>query len=152
MPSTKKKAAPQTTSQQLGAILKSARAIMRKDKGLSGDADRIPMLTWIMFLKFLDDLDQVRETSAMLKGKVFQSTVESPYRWRDWAAKDGGITGAELIAFVNQEETIRPDGTKGLGLFAYLRTLQGASGGDRRDVIASVFRGIQNRKIGRAHV
>lgn len=147
MPSKKKKAAPQTTSQQLGAILKSARAIMRKDKGLSGDADRIPMLTWIMFLKFLDDLDQVRETSAMLKGKAFQSTIESPYRWRDWATKDGGITGTELVAFVNQEETIRPDGTKGLGLFAYLRTLQGASGGDRRDVIASVFRGIQNRML-----
>lgn len=147
MPSTKKKVAAQTTAQQLGAILKSARGIMRKDKGLSGDADRIPMLTWIMFLKFLDDLEQVRETGATLKGKAFRTTIDPPYRWRDWAAKDGGITGTELIAFVNQEETVRPDGTKGLGLFAYLRTLQGDTGGDRRDVIASVFRGIQNRML-----
>ena len=32
---------------------------MRKDKGLNGDLDRLPMLTWIMFLKFLDDMEQV---------------------------------------------------------------------------------------------
>ena len=38
-----------TTSQQLGSLIKSARDIMRKDKGLSGDLDRLPMLTWIMF-------------------------------------------------------------------------------------------------------
>ena len=40
---------------------------------------------------------------------------------------------------------MRPDGKRGPGLFAYLRSLQGANGGDRRDVIATVFRGIQNR-------
>ncbi|MES2784712.1 MAG: N-6 DNA methylase [Pseudomonadota bacterium] len=148
MLTTKKKTPALTTSQQLASILKSARDIMRKDKGLSGDADRIPMLTWIMFLKFLDDLEQVSETSATLKGKAFRPTIEKPYRWRDWAATEGGITGSELIAFVNQEETVRPNGTKGFGLFAYLRTLQGDSGGgDRRDVIASVFRGIQNRML-----
>ena len=45
-----------TTAQQLGSLIKSARDIMRKDKGLNGDLDRLPMLTWIMFLKFLDDL------------------------------------------------------------------------------------------------
>ncbi len=45
------------TAQSLGALLKSARDIMRKDKGLNGDLDRLPMLTWIMFLKFLDDLE-----------------------------------------------------------------------------------------------
>ena len=37
-----------TTAQSLGALLKSARDIMRKDKGLNGDLDRLPMLTWIM--------------------------------------------------------------------------------------------------------
>ena len=46
-----------TTAQSLGSLLKSARDIMRKDKGLNGDLDRLPMLTWIMFLKFLDDLN-----------------------------------------------------------------------------------------------
>jgi hypothetical protein len=52
-----------------------------------------------------------------------------------------------LISFVNNEEAIRPDGTKGPGLFAYLRGLQGANGGDRRDVIATVFKGTINRMI-----
>ena len=48
---------------------------------------------------------------------------------------------------MNNEEAIRPDGTKGAGLFAYLRSLQGANGGDRRDVIATVFKGTINRMI-----
>ncbi len=119
---------------------------MRKDKGLSGDLDRLPMLTWIMFLKFMDDAEQVRETEARLEGKRFRSAIERPYRWRDWAARADGITGDELIAFLNQEkDVVRPDGTKGAGLFAYLRSLQGANGGDRRDVVATVFRGTVNR-------
>ena len=39
---------------------------MRKDKGLNGDLDRLPMLTWIRFLKFLDDMERVEETNAAL--------------------------------------------------------------------------------------
>jgi type I restriction enzyme M protein len=136
-----------TTAQQLGSLIKSARDIMRKDKGLNGDLDRLPMLTWIMFLKFLDDLEQIRETDMKLAGKRFRPAIEPPYRWRDWAAKPDGITGDELIKFVNNDEAIGPDGKKGPGLFAYLRSLQGASGGDRRDVIATVFRGTINRMI-----
>ena len=138
---------PLTTTQQLGSLIKSARDIMRKDKGLSGDLDRLPMLTWIMFLKFLDDLEQIREQEAIMKRKKFQPAIDPPYRWRDWAAREDGITGDELISFINNEEAIRPDGTKGAGLFAYLRGLQGANGGDRRDVIAIVFKGTTNRMI-----
>ena len=41
---------PQTTAQQLSSLIKSCRDLMRKDKGLNGDLDRLPMLTWIMFL------------------------------------------------------------------------------------------------------
>lgn len=147
MARTKKADQPMTTAQQLGAIVKSSRQIMRKDKGLNGDLDRLPMLTWIMFLKFLDDLEQMRETEAVLEGKSFQPAIEAPYRWRDWAAIEGGITGDELIAFINNDEAMRPDGTRGVGLFAYLRSLQGDNGGDRRDVIATVFKGMQNRMI-----
>jgi type I restriction enzyme M protein len=44
---------PSTTAQSLGALLKSARDIMRKDKGLNGDLDRLPMLTRIMFVGIL---------------------------------------------------------------------------------------------------
>ena len=120
---------------------------MRKDKGLNGDLDRLPMLTWIMFLKFLDDMEEIRQEEATMAGQRFRPAIESPYRWRDWAAKEDGITGDELIAFVNNEEAVRPDGTRGAGLFAYLRSLQGANGGDRRDVIATVFKGTINRMI-----
>ena len=136
-----------TTIQSLGSLIKSARDIMRKDKGLNGDLDRLPMLTWVMFLKFLDDAEQIGEQEALLAGDRYRSAVEPPYRWRDWAAREEGITGDELIAFINNDEAIRPDGVKGPGLFAYLRGLQGTDGGDRRDVIATVFRGTVNRMI-----
>ena len=138
---------PLTTAQRLSSIVKSCRDIMRKDKGLNGDLDRLPMLTWIMFLKFLDDMEEIRQQESKMAGKRFRPAIEPPYRWRDWAAKEDGITGDELISFVNNEEAVRPDGTKGAGLFAYLRGLQGVNGGDRRDVIATVFKGTINRMI-----
>ena len=125
--------------------MKSARDIMRKDKGLNGDLDRLPMLTWIMFLKFLDDLEQQRETEAKLAGRKFKPAIEPPYRWRDWAADPQGVTGDELLAFINYEECTRPDGQKGAGLFAHLRGITSANGDGRRDVIATVFKGVDNR-------
>ncbi len=139
-------ATPQSTAQQLGSLIKSCRDIMRKDKGLSGDLDRLPMLTWVMFLKFLDDLEDIRAQEAELAGKRFRPAIEPPYRWRDWAAKPDGITGPELIAFINQDEAVRPDGKRGTGLFAYLKSLESANG-DRRDVIARVFQGTVNRMV-----
>jgi type I restriction enzyme M protein len=134
-----------TTAQQLGSIIKSARDTMRKDRGLSGDTDRLPLLTWVMFLKFLDDLEALRQSEAEMSGDPFRPAIEPPYRWRDWAAQAEGITGDALIKFINDDETMRPDGTRGPGLFRYLRGLQGASGRDRRDVIATVFKGVDNR-------
>lgn len=136
-----------STAQQLGSIIKSCRDIMRKDKGLNGDLDRLPMLTWVMFLKFLDDMEMIRTEEASLAGRRYKPVVEAPYRWRDWAAKDDGITGDDLVAFINNDEAKGPDGKRGPGLFAYLRSLQGANGGDRRDVIATVFRGLNNRML-----
>src|SRR5437879_3765219 len=136
---------PKSTAQQLGSIVKSCRDIMRKDKGLNGDLDRLPMLTWIMFLKFLDDHEQVREERAKMKREKYRSCIEAPYRWRDWAAKEDGISGDALKHFINYDEAVRPDGSKGPGLLAYLRGLQGSNGDDGRDVIASVFAGVSNR-------
>src|ERR1039458_6447983 len=138
--------ASKSTAQNLGSLIKSCRDIMRKDKGINGDIDRLPMLTWIMFLKFLDDMECVRQEEAKLAGKRFRPGIEAPYRWRDWATKEDGVTGPELIAFINQDEATRPDGTRGAGLFAYLRALQ-SSNGDRRDVIARVFQGTVNRMV-----
>src|SRR5207249_6860762 len=98
----------ETNPHNFGAVLKSARDIMRKDKGLNGDLDRLPMLTWIMFLKFLDDQEKVLEAEAMLSSQKFRPTIGEPYRWRDWASKEDGITGPELIAFINQDEAVLP--------------------------------------------
>src|SRR5919202_62575 len=99
-------AAPATTAQRLGSVVKSCRDIMRKDRGLNGDLDRLPMLTWIMFLKFLDDTEQVREAEALIGGEPYDPAIEAPYRWRDWAADPDGLTGDDLIAFVNNDEAL----------------------------------------------
>jgi type I restriction enzyme M protein len=137
---------PLTTAQQLGSLIKSARDIMRKDKGLNGDLDRLPMLTWVMFLKFFDDLEIIHEQKAALAGKPYKPIIQSPYRWRDWAAKEDGISGDDLTHFINDQEAVRADGSKGKGLFEYLRQLRGTNGGkDQRDVIANIFRGVNNR-------
>ena len=138
---------PSTSAQNLAGIIKSCRDIMRKDKGLNGDLDRLPMLTWILFLKFLDDTEKIREADAEISKERFVPSIEAPYRWRDWAIYQDGITGDDLISFINQDEAIRPDGIKGQGLFKYLQSLKGENGGDRRDVIATVFRGTVNRMI-----
>lgn len=119
---------------------------MRKDKGLNGDLDRLPMLTWIMFLKFLDDMERIEEAKAEIAGTKYRGAIEPPYRWRDWAAEEGGITGPDLINFMVSDVATRPNGTKGPGLFAYLRNLRGSNGTrGRKDVIATVFRGLSNR-------
>jgi type I restriction enzyme M protein len=143
-----KSKAPLTTAQQLGSLIKTARDIMRKDKGLSSDLGRLPMLTWIMFLKFLDDMEQIEESRAELRGEKYRTSIDKPYRWRDWAAKEDGITGPELLAFINQEEAVLPNGKKGVGLFTYLRGLRAGNGnGGRRQVIATVFSGVANNMI-----
>src|SRR5437588_8816332 len=135
---------PLTTAQRLGSLLKSARDIMRKDKGLNGDLDRLPMLTWLMFLKFLDDHEQVREQRALLKRERYRPTIDKPYRWRDWAAKEDGITGDELKRFINNDEVSFPDSTRGPGLIACLRGFVG-SAEPRQRVIGDVLTGVTNR-------
>jgi type I restriction enzyme M protein len=144
----RKTKAPLTTRENLSALIGTARQILRKDKGLNGDVDRLPLLTWVMFLKFLDDLEAVHAQEAELDGKRYQPIIEAPYRWRDWAARDDGLTGDELLAFINQDETHRADGSRGAGLFAYLRALAGTGEkGSQREVIANVFKGVQNRMV-----
>jgi type I restriction enzyme M protein len=78
--SSKKAVQPFTTAQRLGSLIKSARDIMRKDKGLNGDLDRLPMLTWLLFLKFLDDHEAIREERARMKREKYRPMIEPPYR------------------------------------------------------------------------
>jgi type I restriction enzyme M protein len=144
-----------TTAQRLSSIVKSCRDIMRKDKGLNGDTDRLPMLTWVMFLKFLDDKEKDREEDAVLDGKEYRPIIEYPYRWRDWAAPADGITGDELLAFINNDEVPHPVGEmneKGKpiripGLFKYLRSIPDHPDIPQRSVIRNVFRDTLNRMI-----
>lgn len=144
----RKTKAPLTTRENLTSLIGSARKILRKDKGLNGDVDRLPLLTWVMFLKFLDDLETVHAEECELDGRHYHAIIEAPYRWRDWGTRADGLTGDELLAFINQEETICPDGKRGKGLFAYLRGLAGeGEKGSQREVIANVFKGVQNRMV-----
>ena len=122
-----------TTAQRLDRLIKSARKVMRKDKGLNGDLDRLPMLAWIMFLKFLDDMERVEEERTTLAGKDYRPIVDPPYRWRDWAAASGGITGPDLMAFLSGEDVERADGTRMVPVFspifaAFAATTGSASG------------------------
>jgi type I restriction enzyme M protein len=135
------------TARRLGGVLKSARDVMRKDKGISSDVERLPMLTWIMFLKLLDDMERGREEEAALQDKDFRPIVQPPYRWRDWAADEDGITGPELLAFVEQDEATLPNGEKGPGLIKYLRELEAEAGDTRKRVVEEIFSGVVNRMI-----
>ncbi|MDP2336978.1 MAG: class I SAM-dependent DNA methyltransferase [Bacteroidota bacterium] len=83
----------------ISGTIKSIRDIFRKDPGLSGDAQRIEQLGWMIFLKLLDDKDKEKE---LLEPK-YKSPIPTELQWRNWAENDEGITGEELINFVNNK-------------------------------------------------
>src|ERR1700689_2745166 len=79
--------------------VKSIQDIMRQDSGVDGDAQRISQLCWMFFLKIIDDQDQ--ELELMQDG--YRSPIPEKLRWRAWAADPEGITGEELLAFINTQ-------------------------------------------------
>jgi len=83
----------------IGGVIKSIRDIFRKDPGLSGDAQRIEQLGWMIFLKLFDDKDKEKE----MMDAAYRSPIPSELQWRNWAENDEGITGDELIGFVNNK-------------------------------------------------
>ena len=97
MARTKKPEVMTSPQAKLAAVIKSARDAMRKDAGLNGDIDRIPQLAWLLFLKAFDGLEENREVTE----RDFRPSIESPYRWRDWATDPNGRTGEALLEFVN---------------------------------------------------
>lgn len=145
MARARKTTSEQTTAQRLNSLIKSCRDIMRKDKGLNGELDRLPQLTWILFLKFLDDLEREDEARSLMAGERHATLVPPRYRWRDWAADPAGITGEDLIQFVSAEEYVKADGSHAAGLLATLRDLPAVGDADRRAVVRRVFRGVTNR-------
>lgn len=83
----------------VSGVVKSIQDIMRKDVGVDGDAQRISQLVWLFFLKILDD----REEELELTEEDYKSPLPENLRWRNWAKDSEGITGDELLNFVNNE-------------------------------------------------
>jgi type I restriction enzyme M protein len=83
----------------IGTTIKTIQDIMRKDAGVDGDAQRISQLVWMIFLKVFDD----REAEKELLEDAYKSPIPAKLRWRAWAADPEGITGDELLGFVNNE-------------------------------------------------
>ncbi len=108
----------------IGTLVKSIQDIMRKDVGVDGDAQRISQIVWLLFLKIFDDKEQEWEFTV----PNYQSPIPDHLRWSNWAKDDEGITGEELIDFVNNE------------LFPALKQLATAAGvSPHGKVVGSVF-------------
>src|SRR5258708_37880918 len=124
---------PLSSREQLNSSIKSVRDLLRKDSGLSGDTDRLPQLTWLLFLKSFDDFEYAREEE---QGDVYEPVIAPPYRWRDWAAvvdKTQQKTGDELLDFVNNQ------------LLPYLSKISSINERDIRTIIGTIFQCTFNR-------
>ncbi|WP_434149150.1 N-6 DNA methylase [Methylocaldum gracile subsp. desertum] len=119
----------------LSSTIKSIQDIMRKDDGVDGDAQRIGQLTWMLFLKVLDQREEEWEEDD----RNYRSPIPEKLRWRNWAAyktdadgkKKPQIQGSELIPFVNNE------------LFPALKEID-TSGSSMAKVIRQVFEDSNN--------
>ena len=118
--------------------------ILHKDAGCGSELDYIEQTSWILFLKYLDDLEHDKETAAALSGKPYVPLLDSFYRWESWAAPktaDGKIdhnnalTGDDLKEFVDRE------------LFPYLKTFKGSaeSSATIQYKIGEIFSELKNR-------
>jgi type I restriction enzyme M protein len=102
---------------------------MRKDTGVDGDAQRISQLGWMIFLKIFDD----NEKQFELMDPNYKSVIPKSLQWRNWAENDEGITGDELVDFINNK------------LFKGLKELSADEGSDPRNLIVrEVFRDAYN--------
>jgi type I restriction enzyme M protein len=109
--------------------VKSIQDIMRQDVGVDGDAQRISQLCWMFFLKILDDQDAQLE----LMDSGYASPLPDKLRWFSWAADPEGITGDELLRFINDT------------LFPALKSLTPAvAQAQRRRVVRAVFEDAYN--------
>jgi type I restriction enzyme M protein len=118
--------------------------ILRKEAGCTTELDYTEQTSWLLFLKYLDGLEQDKATEAKLEGKKYTFILDTPYRWDTWAApkgKDGKLdhnkaqTGDDLLDFVNGK------------LFPYLNGFkQRASGPDTIEYkIGEIFGEIKNK-------
>ena len=59
--------------------------ILHKDAGCGSELDYVEQTSWILFLKYLDDLEKDRATAAELTGKTYTPIIDKEYRWNTWA-------------------------------------------------------------------
>ena len=90
---------------------------MRKDAGVDGDAQRISQLGWMLFLKIFD----TKEEDWEITNDNYKSPIPKDLRWREWAADEEGMTGDELLGFVNNSlfprlKDLKLKGNKDAGL------------------------------------
>lgn len=105
-------------------LIKVIQDIMRKDVGVDGDAQRISQMVWLLFLKIFDD----KELEWELTVPNYKSPLQKQYRWSEWAKDPEGITGDDLIGFVNND------------LFPALKSLATKAGvSSQGKVVGSVF-------------
>ncbi len=116
--------------------------IMRRSNCASA-LQYIPELTWLLFLRVLDEREELEAQEAAAVGAPFQPSLESPYRWQDWAAPRGvkrqelqsGALGG-TFAFVNRD------------LLPHLRTLTGRAGATpRQGVIGQIMQAVEAVRI-----
>jgi type I restriction enzyme M protein len=118
--------------------------ILRKEAGCTTELDYTEQTSWLLFLKYLEALEQDKAAEAKLEGKKYDFILDKPYRWDEWAApkgKDGQVdhnkakTGDDLRDFVNDK------------LFPYLRGFkQKASGPNTIEYkIGEIFGEIKNK-------
>ena len=60
--------------------------VLWKEAGCTTELDYTAQSSWMLFLKYLDDLEQERTMEAELKGKAYECIIDEPHRWFDWAA------------------------------------------------------------------
>lgn len=106
----------------LSSTIKTIQNIMRKDSGVDGDAQRIGQLSWMLFLKIFSD----SEENWSFYEEGYESPIPAELQWSAWASDDEGITGDELLDFVNNK------------LFPTLKNLP-TEGNKRAYMIRSIF-------------
>ncbi|GHV78727.1 type I restriction modification enzyme M subunit [Spirochaetia bacterium] len=112
----------------LAPLIKTLQNIMRKDQGVSGDAQRIEQLGWMLTLKIIDDKD----TELELLNDDYKSVIPAKLQWRNWAANAEGMTGDELKDFIDRK------------LFPGLKAINVSTGNKRALLIREIFEGTNN--------
>ncbi len=92
---------PENTSNMFEQTFKNIDDILHKDAGCGSELDYVEQTSWILFLKYLDDLEKDRATAAELTGKTYTPIIDKDYQWTVWAmpkGKDGKLDHFERMS------------------------------------------------------